>query len=118
MSFAPMWSRLYTPGGPTMTGAQGFQNLETTFKYRLFKNPEHEFVMSVGLEIEWGASGAQGVGAERFTVYTPTLYFGKGFGDLPASMNVGAAFRDHRTDRLRHSGRVKNFDRDDKSRHR
>ncbi|MGA9083427.1 MAG: hypothetical protein WB390_13315 [Pseudolabrys sp.] len=92
VSFAPTWSRLYTPGGPTMTGAQGFQNLETTFKYRLFKNPEHEFVMSVGLEIEWGASGAQGVGAERFTVYTPTLYFGKGFGDLPTSMNWARPF--------------------------
>ena len=92
VSFAPTWSRLYTPGGPTMNGVQGFQNLETTFKYRLFKNPEHEFVMSVGLEIEWDASGAQGVGAEHFTVYTPTLYFGKGFGDLPASMNWARPF--------------------------
>jgi len=92
VSFAPTWSRLYAPGGPNMNGAQGFQNLETTFKYRLFKNPEHEFVMSVGLEIEWGGSGAQGVGAERFTVYTPTLYFGKGFGDLPTSMNWARPF--------------------------
>jgi len=92
VSFAPTWSRLYAPGGPAMTGAQGFQNLETTFKYRLFKNPEHEFVMSVGLEIEWGGSGAQGVGTERFTVYTPTLYFGKGFGDLPTTMNWARPF--------------------------
>jgi hypothetical protein len=92
VSFAPTWSRLYAPGGPAMTGAQGFQNLETTFKYRLFKNPEHEFVMSVGLEIEWGGSGAQGVGSERFTVYTPTLYFGKGFGDLPTTMNWARPF--------------------------
>ena len=58
----------------------------------LFKNPEHEFVMSVGLEIEWGGSGAQDVGAERFTVYTPTLYFGKGFGDLPPSMSWARPF--------------------------
>ena len=92
VSFAPTWSRLYAPGGPAIAGAQGFQNLETTFKYRLFKNPEHEFVMSVGLEIEWGGSGAQGVGAERFTVYTPTLYFGKGFGDLPTTMNWARPF--------------------------
>jgi hypothetical protein len=87
VSFAPTWSRLYAPGGPAMTGAQGFQNLETTFKYRVIKNSEHEFIMSVGLNIEWGGSGAQSVGAERFTVYTPTLYFGKGFGDLPGDLN-------------------------------
>ena len=92
ISFAPTWSRLYAPGGPAMNGAHGFQNLETTFKYRLFKNPEHEFVMSAGLEIEWGGSGSQDVGAERFTVYTPTLYFGKGLGDLPASLNWARPF--------------------------
>jgi len=92
ISFAPTWSRLSGPGGPAMNGARGFQNLETTFKYRLFKNPEHEFVMSAGLEIEWGGSGAQDVGAERFTVYTPTLYFGKGLGDLPASLNWARPF--------------------------
>jgi hypothetical protein len=92
VSFAPTWTRIYAPGGPTMTGASGFQNLETTFKYRVFKNPEHEFVMSVGLNIEWGGSGAQDVGAERFTVYTPTLYFGKGFGDLPSSMGWARPF--------------------------
>ncbi|HEY1474572.1 MAG TPA: hypothetical protein VGF53_10875 [Pseudolabrys sp.] len=92
VSFAPTWTRLYAPGGPTMNGASGFQNLETTFKYRAFKNDEHEFVMSVGLNIEWGGSGAQDVGAERFTVYTPTLYFGKGFGDLPAGISWARPF--------------------------
>jgi len=38
VSFSPTWSRLYAPGGPAMTGAQGFQNVETTFKYRVIKN--------------------------------------------------------------------------------
>ncbi|HEX5210252.1 MAG TPA: hypothetical protein VFW22_00770 [Pseudolabrys sp.] len=87
VSFAPTWTHLYAPGGFNMTGASGFQNIETTFKYRVLKNEEHEFVASVGVNIEWGASGAQDVGAERFNVYTPTLYFGKGFGDLYASLN-------------------------------
>ena len=68
-----------------MLGASGFQNLETTFKYRVYKNAEHEFVLSVGLNIEWGGSGAQDVGADRFTTYTPTFYFGKGLGDIPVS---------------------------------
>lgn len=92
VSFSPTWTRLHAPGGPAMNGASGFQNIETGFKYRLFKNAEHEFVMSVGLEIEWGGSGALDIGAERFNVYTPTLYFGKGFGDLPSSLGWARPF--------------------------
>jgi hypothetical protein len=83
ISISPTWSKIYAPGGATMVGASGFQNIETAFKYRLYKNDEHEFVFSAGLGIEWGGSGAQSVGAERFTTYTPTIYFGKGMGDLP-----------------------------------
>jgi len=71
----------------TAPGANGFQNLETTFKYRVYKNPEHEFVMSVGLSVEWGGTGSSTVGAEAFNVYTPTIYFGKGMGDLPDSLS-------------------------------
>jgi len=92
ISVGSTWSHLYAPGGPMMNGASGFQSLETNFKYRMIKNEEHEFVMSAGLSIEWGGSGAQDVGAERFTVYTPTLYFGKGFGDLPAAMTWARPF--------------------------
>lgn len=92
VAFAPTWTRLYVPGGSNLTGASGFQNLETAFKYRALKNEEHEFVMSAGLAIEWGGSGAQDLGTERFTVYTPTLYFGKGFGDLPPALNWARPF--------------------------
>jgi hypothetical protein len=92
VSFGSTLSRIYAPGGPNMTGASGFQNLDTNFKYRVFKNAEHEFVMSVGLSIEWGGSGAQDVGADRFTVYTPTIYFGKGFGDLPQTIGWARPF--------------------------
>jgi hypothetical protein len=75
------------PTDPTAPGANGFQNLDTMFKYRLYKNPEHEFVMSIGLGIEWGGVGAQNVGADPFNVYTPTFFFGKGFGDLPDTVS-------------------------------
>jgi len=92
VSFSPTWTHLSASGGPNMVGASGFQNIETTFKYRVFKNAEHEFVASVGLNIEWGGSGAQDVGADRFTTYTPTVYFGKGFGDLPMSVNWARPF--------------------------
>jgi hypothetical protein len=87
ISIGATHSSLAPPGGPTGMGAQGFQNLETTFKYRLFKDPAHEFVMSVGLSIEWGGTGSQNVGAEHFHIYTPTLYFGKGLGDLPDTLS-------------------------------
>ena len=87
VSVGPHWTHLYAPGGPTGAGASGFQNLETTAKYRFLKDPAHELIMSVGLSVEWGGSGAAGVGAEAFTTYTPTFYFGKGFGDLPASLS-------------------------------
>jgi hypothetical protein len=72
---------------PTTAGANGFQNLDTTFKYRVYKNPEHEFVMSVGLGVEWGGTGAANVGAEPFNHYTPNFYFGKGLGDLPDTLS-------------------------------
>src|SRR3979411_711380 len=77
VSFGSTYSHLSPPGGPTGMGANGFQNLDTTFKYRVFKDPEHEFVMSVGLSVEWGGTGAPSVGADPLTTYTPPLRFGK-----------------------------------------
>jgi hypothetical protein len=88
--FAISFGSTYTflgPIDPTAAGANGFQNLDTTFKYRVFKNAEHEFVMSVGLSIEWGGTGAANVGAETFSTYIPNVYFGKGFGDLPDTLS-------------------------------
>src|ERR1700732_2162939 len=87
VSFGSTYTLLGLNGGPTGMGANGFQNLDTTFKYRIFKNPEHEFVMSVGVSIEWGGTGAESVGAERFNHYTPNIYFGKGLGDLPDALS-------------------------------
>ena len=87
VSFGVTHSHFSAPGGPTGFGADGFQNLETTFKYRLFKDPVHEFVMSVGLSIEWGGTGTASVGADPFHTYEPTFYFGKGFGDLPDTLS-------------------------------
>jgi hypothetical protein len=83
ISVGTSWTQLSTPGGPTVSG---FQNVETMFKYQFLTVPAHELVMSVGLGIEWGATGSTDVGAERFTTFTPTFFFGKGFGDLPDSM--------------------------------
>ncbi len=83
VSIASTWTHLGQPG---MSSASGFQNLETTFKYQFLTLPEHEFVMSGALVVEWGNTGAASVGAESFTTYMPTLYMGKGFGTLPDSV--------------------------------
>ena len=88
--FAVSFGSTYTflgPMDPTAAGANGFQNLDTTFKYRVFRSPEHEFVMSVGLSVEWGGTGAANVGADPFNTYTPNIYFGKGLGDLPDTLS-------------------------------
>jgi hypothetical protein len=88
--FAISFGSTYTflgPIDPTAAGANGFQNLDTTFKYRVIKNLEHELVMSVGLSVEWGGTGSASVGADPFNTYTPTLYFGKGLGDLPDTLS-------------------------------
>lgn len=92
ISVGSTWMKIHSPGGPNMMGASGFQNLETALKYRLYKNEAHEFVLSVGLEVEWGGTGARDVGSERFSTYTPTIYFGKGFGDLPQSLSWARPF--------------------------
>jgi hypothetical protein len=89
ISVGANWTRLKPSWMPAVSG---FQNVETLFKYRVYRNPEHEFVMSVGLGIEWGGTGSAAVGAERFNVYTPTVFFGKGMGDLPDTMNWARPF--------------------------
>jgi hypothetical protein len=69
-----------------MPAVNGFQNLETTIRWQFATLARHEFVMSAGLSIEWGGTGAQAVGAESFSTYTPTIWVGKGFADLPDSL--------------------------------
>ena len=84
LSIGSTWSQISPPGVPSVNG---FQNLETTIKWQLATLARHEFVMSAGLSIEWGGTGTQAVGAEPFSAYTPTVWFGKGFGDLPDSLD-------------------------------
>ena len=48
--------------------------------------------MSADVAVEWGNSGAHGVGAESFSTITPTFLVGKGFGDLPDSVTWAKPF--------------------------
>ena len=62
---------------------KGFDNLSANLKYQFYKNDQHETILSVGADWDIGGSGAKRVGAESFSTVTPTVFFGKGLGDLP-----------------------------------
>jgi hypothetical protein len=72
-------------GGATQNG---FDNLELGLKYKFFQDDVHEAIASVGVDWDIGGTGARRVGAESFSTITPAVFFGKGFGDLPADMKL------------------------------
>jgi hypothetical protein len=61
----------------------GFDNAQVNLLYEFFENDRHEAITSLGLTWEIGGTGKQALGADSFSTFTPTFYFGKGFGDLP-----------------------------------
>ena len=61
----------------------GFGNLELGSKFQFHTDATHELILSLGLNVDVGGTGSQRVGREAFTTWSPGLFFGKGFGDLP-----------------------------------
>ena len=69
----------------TIGTLNGWGNIETQLKYQLYVNPEHEFIVSTAVSVEWGHTGDVGAGfADPFTSITAKGYVGKGFGDVEA----------------------------------
>lgn len=66
----------------------GWDDLVTTLKYEFFENDAHEILMSAGIQREWGGTGAVNVGSDTTGWTQPTLYAGKGLGDLPRSLGL------------------------------
>jgi len=64
---------------------KGFGNLEISPALEVYRDSSHEFILTTGLDWEVGGTGSKAV-AERLSTFTPTIKFGKGFGDLPESM--------------------------------
>ena len=64
----------------------GFQDLVGTVKFQTYVDGPHEFIVSLGVIREFGRTGAAHVGADQYGNTTPTIYFGKGLGDLPIGM--------------------------------
>jgi hypothetical protein len=77
------WNLNQVAGGKT---AGGFQNLSLTAKYQTYVNAPHELIISVGVVREFGGTGNINQGADRFGSTSPTVYMGKGLGDLPIGM--------------------------------
>jgi hypothetical protein len=75
----------------TQTGnktANGWENLVVTLKYKPYVSDVHEFMLSVGVQrvlARTGANGTNGavLGNDDSSSTIPTIYFGKGFGDIP-----------------------------------
>ena len=83
IGFGATYKLLQPDGGDTQ---RGFDNLAASIKYKFYQSDERETILSAGVDWDIGGSGSKRVGAESFNTLTPTLFFGKGFGDLPESM--------------------------------
>jgi hypothetical protein len=90
------WTKTILPGlglsfsdGATWQrpGGYGWESLDTELKYNILCVPDHEFMASLGADIVWGRLGT-GSAYTPFNAYSPVLDIGKGFGDLPASLNI------------------------------
>ena len=90
------WTKTILPGlglsfadGPTWRrpGGYGWASLDTELKYNFFCVSQLELMGSVGLDVDWGRTGTL-TQYQPFNTYAPVLDVGKGFGDLPRSLNL------------------------------
>jgi hypothetical protein len=83
VGFGATWLRLEPKDGTRM---QGFDNFALNAKYQFFKSDLHETILSVGVDADLGGTGSRRVGAESFSTITPTVFAGRGLGDLPEEL--------------------------------
>jgi len=73
--------------------ANGFGDFTLSAKYQsIWQSDAHEAIISAGALWAIGGSGSHSVGADPASVFTPTIDFGKGFGDLPAALEYARPF--------------------------
>lgn len=73
------WTRLDRVARGTWSG---MQNLDTEIKYQAIDDRPHEFLLTLGLDREFGGTGANRVGAFASGATTPRVYAARGLGDL------------------------------------
>jgi hypothetical protein len=73
-------------GSDPMPSQDGFDNISLSAKYQVWEDAEHEFIFSLGGEVDLGGTGSKPLGVDSYSTYTPDIYFGKGFGDLPVEL--------------------------------
>jgi hypothetical protein len=64
---------------------RGFDNFVVGTQYQVYTNAQHQFIFTVGGTAAIGGTGSSAV-ANSFSTLTPTVFMGKGFGDLPDSV--------------------------------
>lgn len=94
-TFSFEYDKLITPrlafsvdGGYVMQNnptAHGLDNFGVGLKYLLYVNAAHEFMTSVGVDADLGGTGSRAI-ADNFSTISPTVFAGKGMGDLPDSL--------------------------------
>jgi hypothetical protein len=62
----------------------GFDKTDIGLKYEAYRNNQHEALVSISLDWGIGHSGSVAVGADAPDTIQPGIFFGRGFGDLPA----------------------------------
>jgi hypothetical protein len=65
----------------------GFDVTSVGVKWEIYRDNPHEALLSTSLMWGIGNSGAPGVDTKAPNLIKPGLFFGKGFGDLPASLS-------------------------------
>ena len=73
------WIHQRWPTGQT----SGHDTTNVGLKYEAYRDNRHEALVSVGVVWGIGQSGAYAVGADEPHTIQPSIFFGKGFGDLP-----------------------------------
>ena len=79
------WQHLQPAGGSAVTG---FGALHGQIDYQFYTNGPHEMTAMIGLGGTFAHTGrVAALGAPDFTTLSPLIDFGKGFGDLPETLN-------------------------------
>jgi hypothetical protein len=81
LSIQDTYINLNPKGGPAQ---DGWSPITLNAKYQLWEVPEHEFILSIGSDFALGGTGSKALPSyQYYTIYTPNLYLGKGFNELP-----------------------------------